>query len=201
MNLRLPSLLAGLVLVAACQSADHDHGATDRSGAGQADGAKPAPPASPEEVARAKALMKPFEGNWDSEMYFMGMGPMKGTEEVTLVSGGLVALVKAGGSAGPSGNFEGHGMFGFEPKTKVWSHVWSDNMDPGLFVSQGSWSADGKTLTVEQEMDMGMGAGPQTMLMVNTLTGEGTREFKMLAKDAKPEAAPMVTAKYKRKAN
>ena len=197
MNLRLPSLLAGLVLVAACQSAGSDQGATDRSAAGPA----ATPPASPEEVARAKALMKPMEGHWESEMYFMGMGPMKGTEDVTLISGGLVAQVKAGGSAGPSGEFEGHGMFGYEPKTKTWNHVWSDNMDPGLFVSQGAWSADGKTFTVEQEMDLGMGAGPQLMLMINTLTGEGTREFKMQAKDAKPDAAPMVTAKYKRKAN
>jgi hypothetical protein len=68
-------------------------------------------------------------------------------------------------------------------------------------VSQGRWSEDGKTFTVEQEMDMGMGAGPQKMLMVNTTTGADTREFKMMPKDAKPDAAPMVKATYTRKKN
>ena len=177
MNLRALLPLAGLLLVAAI------------------------PPAPVDETARAKELMKPFEGKWESEMYFMGMGPMKGTEEVKLVSGGIVGLVTAGGDMGPGMKFEGHGMFGYDPHTKVWSHVWCDNQDPGLSVSQGTWSADGKSFTVEAEMDMGMGAGPQKMLMVNTFTGDGTREFKMMTKDSKPDLPPMMKAKYTRTAN
>ena len=159
------------------------------------------PPAPVDDVARAKELLKPMAGMWDSEMTFMGMGPMKGTEDVKLVSGGLVAMVTAGGDMGPSGTFEGHGMIGFDPKAKVWHHIWTDNQDPGLVVTVGTWSADGKSFVVEDETDLGMGAGPQLMVMTTTVTGEGTREFTMKAKDSKPEMPPVMSAKYKRRAN
>ena len=177
MNLRLMVPLAGLLFVAAI------------------------PPAPVDEVARAKELLKPMVGMWDSEMSFMGMGPLKGTEEVKLLTGGLVATVTATSAGGPMGNFEGHGMFGYDPKAKVWHHVWTDNMDPGLFLSSGTWSADGKSFTIEDETDMGMGAGPQMMVMTNTITGEDTREFTMKPKDAAAGVPPMVSAKYKRRAN
>ena len=177
MKLRVFLPLAGLVLVAAI------------------------PPAPVDETARAKELLKPMVGMWDSEMTFMGMGPLKGTEDVKLAGGGLVATVTAISAGGPTGSFEGHGMFGYDPKAKVWHHVWSDNTEPGLFVSEGAWSADGKSFIIEDEADLGMGGGPQMMVMTQTITGEDTREFTMKPKDAKPETPPMISAKYKRRAN
>src|SRR6185436_8078918 len=104
------------------------------------------------------------------------------------VCGGLVAMVSTSVVMGPAGTVEGHGMFGYEPKAKTWSDVWADDGDPGLSVNQGTWSADGKSFTVEAEVDMG--AGPQRMLMIKTVTGADTREVIMKPKDAKPDASP-----------
>jgi hypothetical protein len=156
-------------------------------------------PAPVDELARAKELLKGFEGNWESEMSFMGM-TSKGSEQVKLVSGGTVAIVEASGAMGPGQTFEGWGMIGYDPADKVWRHIWCDNQGPGLAAAEGTWSADGKTFTIEDEMDFNMGSGPQRMVMTSLMTGPDTREGRMIPKDAPAGAPPMMTIKYKRHA-
>ena len=176
MSTRLLLPLAGLVLLAA---------------------AVPPGPAG-DDTARAKEIVKAMAGTWDTETTFGAFPPSKGTEKVELTGGGLAAVVTATSEMGPGMTFEGHGLFGFDPTKKVWFNCWADNTGPGLSASQGTWSADGKTFTIEEEMDMG--AGPQKMVMLTTITGADTREFVMQRKDAAADADPVLTMKYKRHA-
>lgn len=151
-----------------------------------------------DDTARAKELIRAMVGTWDSETSFGNFPPSKGTETVTLSGGGLAAVVTSTSAMGPGMTFEGHGLFGFDPQKHVWFNVWADNTSPGLGVSEGNWSADGKTFTIEEEIDMG--TGPQKMLMVTVLTGADSREFTMQRKDAAPDADPVLSMKYKRHA-
>jgi hypothetical protein len=157
----------------------------------------PAPSAPADEVARAKLLLQHFSGSWDTESSFMGSPPSKGTEEVKLLSHGLVAIISSSSPMGPGQTFEGHGLMGYDPGQKTWRHVWADNTDPMISISEGSWSADGEVFTIVTEIDMG--AGPTRMVMETTITGPDTHTFEMRAQDAAAGAQPMVRMSYERR--
>jgi Protein of unknown function (DUF1579) len=177
MKLRLLLPLAGLVLVAAALP-----GPADDSG-------------------RAKDLIKSLVGSWDCETSFAGFPPSKGNEEVKPLAHGLSCVITATSkdAMGPGmPAFEGHGLFGYDPKQKKWLHAWVDNMDTSFEVTEGTWSEDGKSFTIEQAVDMGR--GPQQMVMTQKITGPDTRTFTMSVKNAPADATPMLTMNYKRHA-
>jgi len=151
-----------------------------------------------EDVPRAKELLKHFAGTWDVEMTFAGMPPSKGTETNHLLTHGLVLVTEYRAPMGPGQEFEGHGLMGFNPRTGAWTSVWADSMDPNISINEGTWSADGKTFTVEDEIDMGM--GPVRMAMVTTITDADHHTFTMSDSKAAAGAAPMVKATYARRA-
>ncbi len=174
----LPPLLplAGLVLVAA----------SFRSGA------------PVDDEAHARELLRHFAGTWDTESTYGDYPPSKGSEEVKVLAHGLSATISSTSPMGPGQTFEGHGIFGYDPHQKKWIHVWVDNTDPNISISEGTWSEDGNVFTIED--DINMGSGPTRMVLSTTITGAETREFRMAAKDAPAEAPPMIRMTYKRHA-
>ena len=155
------------------------------------------PGPSADEADRARELLKQFDGTWDVDSTMMGMPPSKGTEINHVLSHGLSLVTEYRAPMGPGQEFEGHGLFGYDPKQGKWLNVWADNTDPSISVTEGHWSADGKTFTIEETIDMGM--GPMPMVMVNELKAEGTRLFTMRNKDAAADEAPFMKATYTRR--
>ena len=150
--------------------------------------------ASPE--ARAKELLAPYAGTWDTTMSMAGM-ESKGQEVVTALPHGLAVTVHSTSDMGPMGKYEGHGIMGFEPKTGRWHHVWADSMTPGMSVTTGRWSDDGKDFIVESEEDMGM--GPMKVVMTMHKDDADHMTWTMRAKDASDGAAPIMSMKYTRR--
>ena len=150
-----------------------------------------------DEVTHAKELLKGFVGTWDVDGSFMGM-PSKGVETNTLLSHGLCVVSEYHAPMGPGQEFEGHGLMGYDPKEGKWISIWVDNTDPSISVSEGHWSADGKTFTIEETIDMG--TGETAMLLTTTLQADGSRVFTMRAKDPAADAAPVVKSTYKKRA-
>jgi hypothetical protein len=146
--------------------------------------------------ARAKELLAQFAGTWDTESSYMGSPASKGTETVELLPHGLSAVVTSKSPMGPGRSFEGHGLFGYDASQKKWIHAWVDNADSHFSVSEGTWSADGKVFTIEEEIDMG--TGPTLMLMQTTFSDADHARFRMAPKDAAAEAQPMVSMSYTR---
>src|SRR5262245_32277741 len=78
--------------------------------------------------ARAKKLLAPFAGSWDTEFSMPGMpAPSKGNEQVKAMPHGLAVVVTSTADMGPSGPYEGHGLIGYDKKTGKWQHAWTDN--------------------------------------------------------------------------
>jgi hypothetical protein len=155
------------------------------------------PPRPASDEARARELLAQFAGTWDTETSYMGFPPSKGTETVELLPHGLSAVVTSKSPMGPGRNFEGHGLFGYDPAQGKWIQAWVDNTDSHFGVTEGTWSADGKTFTVEEEVDMG--AGPTRMLMETKFSSADSHVFRMLPKDA-ADGKPMLTMTYTRPA-
>ncbi|HEX5010649.1 MAG TPA: DUF1579 family protein [Planctomycetota bacterium] len=151
-----------------------------------------------DEVARAKELLEGFVGTWDVDGSFMGM-PSKGVETNTLLTHGLCIVTDYRAPMGPGAEFEGHGLMGYDPSQGKWLSIWADNTDPSISVTEGHWSADGKTVTVEETIDMG--AGDRAMVLTTALQPDGSRLFTMVAKDAAPDAAPIVKSTYRKRAS
>lgn len=149
-----------------------------------------------QDLARARELLARFTGEWDTESSFMGLPPSQGHESVKALRHGLSLVVTSRADMGPQGQFEGHGLIGFDPRSGKWLHVWTDNREPGLSVSEGQWTEDGSTFFVDAEMDMG--GGPQLMRMATRVVGPDALEFTMAARDAAAGVAPMMTMSYRR---
>ena len=156
------------------------------------------PPRQATDEARAKELMAQLAGTWETQTTFMSFPPSKGTETVELLPHGLSAVVTAKGPMGPGRTFEGHGLFGYDPQQQKWLHAWIDNTDTSFGVSEGTWSADGKVFTIEEEVDLG--AGPTRMVMQTTISSADSHSFRMLPKDAPADAKPMISVTYTRQA-
>src|SRR5262245_56787729 len=147
-----------------------------------------------DEVTRARELLKGFVGTWDVDGSFMGM-PSKGVETNTLLSHGLCVVSEYRAPMGPGQEVEGHGRMGYDPKQGKWVSVWAHTPDTSISVSEGHWSADGKTFTIEETIDMGN--GPKEMVMTTALQPDGSRVFTMRDKDAAADAAPIVKSTYR----
>lgn len=149
-----------------------------------------------QDLARARELLARFAGEWDTESSFMGFPPSRGRESVKALPHGLSLVVVSRADMGPQGQFEGHGLVGYDPRSGKWLHVWTDNREPGLSVSEGHWTEDGSAFVVDTEMDMG--GGPQLMRMATRVLGPDALEFTMAPGDAAEDAAPLMRMTYSR---
>ena len=92
-------------------------------------------------------------GTWDCDvkMYFRGpKGPAaesKGVETNELISGGFYSLSTFKYKM-RNKEFEGHGLFGYDPRTKEYVGTWVDNFTTVPQQMKGTYDADQKTLTM-----------------------------------------------------
>ena len=151
--------------------------------------------------ARAKALLAPFVGTWETTFSMPGMPDTgsKGQEVVTALPHGLALVIHSTSDMGPMGKYEGHGLLGFSPDSGKWSHAWTDSMTPGLSIDEGSWSGDGKSFVIQSEEDMGMGAGKQKVVMTMHVDDADHLTWTMRGADAAEGSPPLMTMKYTRK--
>ena len=148
-------------------------------------------PSPGDDTARAKALLAPFAGTWATEFSMVGMPASKGAEVVTAFPHGLAVAVTS-----RADGYEGHGLIGYDPRTGKYMHVWADTMTPGLMVSEGHFSADGKSFTVEGEHETAAGKVPVDMTMHIDDADHMTWTMKPKGDDAAPAIMSM---KYTRK--
>lgn len=122
-------------------------------------------------------------GIWDAtvKMYFRGpTGPATesaGVETNELVSGGLFArrtfkykVLKK--------DFEGHGLFGYDPRSKEYTGIWVDNLTTVPTQVKGKFDSESKTLTMLGAVVDG--SGKEIMQkQVTTFVDDKTKTFEI----------------------
>jgi Protein of unknown function (DUF1579) len=101
----------------------------------------------------AHKMLADSAGTWDAvvKMYFRGpKGPpteSNGVETSEMVSGGFYSLTKFKYKMRDQ-DFEGHGLFGYDPRTSEYVGTWVDNFTTVPQQMRGKYDADQKTLTM-----------------------------------------------------
>jgi hypothetical protein len=105
------------------------------------------------EPTDAHKILADDAGTWDAavKMYFRGpTGPATestGIETNELVSGGLFAR-RTFKYKVRNKDFEGHGLFGYDPRSKEYTGTWVDNLTAVPTQLKGKFDAESKTLTM-----------------------------------------------------
>lgn len=158
-------------------------------------GKEQAPPMTAEQKAEMEAYMKagtpgaPHQamaasaGTYDMKVrtwHEPGGAAMedKGTATRTMILGGRIRQEEVHSSMMGT-PFEGHGMMGYDNVTgKYWS-TWNDSMSTGLFVSEGTCDATGKTCNFTGSSNDPVKKGKVTMRMTSRWTSPTTEMFEM----------------------
>ena len=192
MTLRIP-LLATVVLAAAAflsASALQDK-KPDPAGGPPMD--MPMGQAGPEH-----ALLKKMAGTWDTSMKFMmpGMPPdiSKGTETSRML-GDLWLLSDFEGTA-MGAPFKGHGIMGYDPAKKKYVGVWVDTMTTHPQLSEGTYDASTRTMTMTAKGTNMMTGEPVDERHVLRCIDDDTMVFEMYQGSA---TTPILTIEYKRR--
>ena len=158
-------------------------------------GTQQPPPMTPEQKAEMEAYMKAgapgpqhqalaaTAGTYDMKIrtWHEPGGPAmedKGTATRTMTLGGRV-LQEEVSSSMMGTPFTGHGMMGYDNVTgKYWS-TWNDSMSTGLFVSEGTCDASGKTCTFTGSSNDPIKKGPVKMRMTTRWPSPTSEIFEM----------------------
>jgi len=158
-------------------------------------GTQQPPPMTPEQKAEMEAYMKAgapgpqhqalaaTAGTYDMKIrtWQQPGGPAmedKGTATRTMTLGGRV-LQEEVSSSMMGTPFTGHGMMGYDNVTgKYWS-TWNDSMSTGLFVSEGTCDASGKTCTFTGSSNDPIKKGPVKMRMTTRWPSPTSEIFEM----------------------
>ncbi len=103
---------------------------------------------------KAHEIFAKDAGIWDCDvkMYFAGpdMPPseFKGQEVIELVSGGMYLQTTFTIKMGDAGDFEGHSLMGYDPRTKKYVGTWVDNFTSIPSALTGEYDEVAKTLTL-----------------------------------------------------
>ncbi|HVS10466.1 MAG TPA: DUF1579 domain-containing protein, partial [Planctomycetota bacterium] len=189
MGLRIP-LLATVALAAAAfvSAAVVQDKKPDPAGGPPMD--MPATQAGPEH-----ALLKKMAGTWDTTVKFMipGMPPdiSKGSETSRML--GDLWLVSDFEGTAMGGPFKGHGIMGYDPAKKKYVGVWVDTMTSHPQLSEGTYDAGTRTMTMTAKgMDMATGQ-PVDQRHVSRFIDDDTAVFEMFQGGAKE---PILTIEY-----
>ena len=95
-------------------------------------------------------------------------------------------------STGPMGSFSGHGMTAWDPQAKVYRTSWTDNMTPGLMISECREEGNDIVCTSESSM-----AGPPMTMRTRAINPnpEGWTEVFEVSTDGGPYQK-MMTLEY-----
>jgi hypothetical protein len=104
-------------------------------------------PGKPHELLAREA------GTWDCDIKMFFRGPaappaeFKGVEVNELVSGGLYLRTSFNYPMGNRGEFEGHALIGYDPRSKKYVGTWVDNHTTVPSQVQGEYDENSKTMT------------------------------------------------------
>lgn len=131
----------------------------------------------PEHLALAKEA-----GVWDAEVRTWMQGPdalpdvSHGTEEITLMPGGLWLTSKFEGKMGDL-PFSGRGISGYDPVKKKYVDVWVDSNDPHMLMLEGEFDKATGSLTSHGKATEPRTGKPYDVKTVAKLKGDDEREF------------------------
>lgn len=123
-------------------------------------------------------------GVWDADlkMYFQGPdGPpteYKAVETIDLVSGGLYSSSTFRCKMGDR-DFEGHGLFGYDPRSKEYVGFWVDNFSSIPQQMKGKYDAEKKTLTMFGTLANADASEEMKQKQVTTFVDDNTKTFEI----------------------
>jgi hypothetical protein len=179
-------------------------------------GSQQAPPQmTPQQKAEMEAYMKAgspgpqhqamaaMAGTYDMKIkawHAPGQPPAEdtGTATRSMILDGRVMVedVKAAMMGSP---FSGHGMQGFDNVTgKYWS-TWIDSMSTGLFISEGTCDASGKSCTFTGTSNDPVKKGPVKMRMTTKWTSPTVEIFEMYGPGPDGRESKMMEITYTKK--
>ena len=101
--------------------------------------------------------LKKAEGKWNAVLTMEGQEPTKGVSEMKMVLNGFWLEDRFTCEFGDT-KFEGRGMTGYDPIKGKYVGTWTDSMAPFLMVSEGTFDAKTRTLTMVGDSYDQMGA-------------------------------------------
>jgi Protein of unknown function (DUF1579) len=139
------------------------------------------------------ALLEGMAGTWNAEVQ-AGEEIEKGTHVSRLGLGGLWLTSDFDGTL-MGAPFQGHEILGWDPEKKKYVGCWVDSMTSALTLTEGTWDAAKKTLTMES-----LAPDPMTgekMVNVSHFESHDKHVFRM--HPGSVDAPPMMTITYTRK--
>jgi hypothetical protein len=135
-------------------------------------------------------------GTWDCVMKMAGM-ESKCTSTYKSDLGGFWISSDFQGEFGGM-KFTGRGLDGYDPSKKKYVGVWVDSMSPTGMVSEGTYDAAGKVLTMTGE-GVGQDGKPAKYRMTTEHIDKDHFVFSMFVTGADGKEAPAFTIDYKRR--
>jgi hypothetical protein len=135
-------------------------------------------------------------GTWDADIKMYHQGPSgpaaesKGVETNELVSGGLYLQTTFKGKMAER-DFEGHGLFGYDSRTKEYTGLWVDNFTTIPSQLKGKYDAAAKTLTMYGVVVDGAG-NEMRQKQVTKYPDERTKRFEIFLLIGEGDAAQEV---------
>ena len=123
-------------------------------------------------------------GTWDCDvkMYFAGpdMPPaeFQGLEVIDLVSGDMYLRSTFTCKMGEAGDFEGHSLMGYDPRTKKYVGTWVDNFTSIPSALEGEYGEESKTLTIHSTV-VDEGGAELKSKQVTTWTDDANKKFEV----------------------
>ncbi|MBI3462822.1 MAG: DUF1579 domain-containing protein [Planctomycetes bacterium] len=153
-------------------------------------------PPPPPQPGPEHAKLKEMEGAWDCVMK-MGDMESKATAIYKSDLGGFWITSEFQGDFGGM-KFTGRGLDGYDPMKKKYVGVWVDSMSPGAMVSEGTYDAAGKVLTMTGE-GAGQDGKPAKYKMTTEHKDKDHFVFSMYMIGPDGKEVPAFTIDYRRR--
>jgi len=140
-------------------------------------------------------VLKNMAGKWDAVVDAMG-SKETGTMTTELAMGGLWAISNYEGKM-MGGPFLGHEIFGWDASKKKYVACWVDSSSASMALTEGTWDAATKTMTLSGESGDAMTGGTTKVMNKIKVLDPDHHTFEMYM--GATEGAPMMTITYTRK--
>lgn len=171
--------------------------------AGAAPGAAPAPKAATAEAADpGVAVLRSFAGVWNATMQIASPDDspalvLSGIEVNTLGEGGAWVTSDFHSQVGDR-PFQGHAILSWNRASGRFRRVWADASSPVFWLSEGTWDAATRTLTLWVETVNSSGA-PVRWHEETVFKDDDTRTFTMYVPGSRPTDAAAISIIYRRR--
>jgi hypothetical protein len=160
----------------------------------------PAPPPGAPGPGPEHAVFQKDVGTWDASIEIR-MGP----GEPQRSSGVATSRLACGGTwlitdfINESTGFEGHGVYGWDPRKGSYVGTWVDPMRSFLAVGEGSWDAAAKVMTFRFEAELSPGAPPMRWREVTETRDPDTQVFRSFMPGPGGSELEVMTVTYRRR--